>query len=415
MTEPSRDTSKRIFLSYRRSVAQHLSLMLFKELQNRGYDVFRDYNSIGSGNFEKIIKSQIATRDHFILLLTPSTLDRCNYDQEALNPESPNNDDWLRKEIEYALLTRRNIVPLVIDGYEWKQIEPKLTAGLQPLKNLNSANLITTDDRLFDASLDVLCDKYLTANTLKPVTTFIDEKEVTKIINASKSEPVNELALEAEQLLSEGDILNARKLYNDAVNKYSKAIELRPDWGEAYTNRGIAYRHLKDYSRAKEDLDYAISLDPNNAKAHNCRGLVNRRLGNYIEALSDYDKSIQLNPDYVHPYANRGYVNAILGRNNEALNDYSHAISLKPNYSEVYNNRGHRYFYMGQLENAISDLSNAVKLKPNYSRPYKGLGMVYFTLGEYEMANRYFDTALKLAPNLRSAKAGLAVSYHALG
>jgi hypothetical protein len=51
-----------------------------------------DFNGIASGDFERIILGNITARAHFLVLLTPSALERC--DDPA---------DWLRREIETAL------------------------------------------------------------------------------------------------------------------------------------------------------------------------------------------------------------------------------------------------------------------------------------------------------------------------
>jgi hypothetical protein len=98
---------KTVFLSYRRTNATW-ALAIFQNLTQNGYDVFFDYDGIASGDFERVILENIKARAHFLVLLTPSALDRCG-----------DPSDWLRREIEAALDTRRNIVPLMLDGFEF--------------------------------------------------------------------------------------------------------------------------------------------------------------------------------------------------------------------------------------------------------------------------------------------------------
>lgn len=98
---------KTVFISYRRSASKHLARAIFTELRHHGYDVFLDVNTIDSGEFDKIILRQIAARTHFILVLSPGALDRC-----------VNENDWLRREIEEALRLKRNIVPILEEGFE---------------------------------------------------------------------------------------------------------------------------------------------------------------------------------------------------------------------------------------------------------------------------------------------------------
>ena len=53
------------------------------------------------------------------------------------------------------------------------------------------------------------------------------------------------------------------KQYSEAIADYSIAIELNPNYAEAYNNRGLAKYNLKKYSEVIADLDKAIELDPN--------------------------------------------------------------------------------------------------------------------------------------------------------
>src|ERR1700753_801304 len=98
---------KTVFLSYRRTNIPW-ALAIFQNLTLYGYDVFFDYNGIASGDFERIILGNIVSRAHFLILLTPSALERCN------EPE-----DWLRREIETALAHGRNVVPLMLERFDF--------------------------------------------------------------------------------------------------------------------------------------------------------------------------------------------------------------------------------------------------------------------------------------------------------
>src|SRR5580700_8936281 len=93
---------KTVFLSYRRTNIPW-ALAISQNLTANGYDVFFDYNGIASGDFERVILENITARAHFLVLLTPSALERC--DDPA---------DWLRREIETALDNKRNMVPLML-------------------------------------------------------------------------------------------------------------------------------------------------------------------------------------------------------------------------------------------------------------------------------------------------------------
>src|SRR5450631_3907462 len=98
---------KTVFISYRRTNFPW-ALNIFQNLTHYGYDVFFDFNGIASGDFERVILENITSRAHFLVLLTPSALERCG-----------DPGDWLRREIETALANQRNVVPLMLEGFDF--------------------------------------------------------------------------------------------------------------------------------------------------------------------------------------------------------------------------------------------------------------------------------------------------------
>ena len=46
----------------------------------------------------------------------------------------------------------------------------------------------------------------------------------------------------------------------------NKAIEIQPDYVNAYNNRGVVYAKKGDYNRAIEDYDKAIEIQPDDAQ-----------------------------------------------------------------------------------------------------------------------------------------------------
>ena len=104
---------------------------------------------IASGDFESVILENIRARAHFLILLTPSALDRCS-----------DSEDWLRREIEESMECRRNIVPLFVDGFNFSAptIVPRLTGRLAALTRYNG---LSVPAEYFEAAMARLCGKFL--------------------------------------------------------------------------------------------------------------------------------------------------------------------------------------------------------------------------------------------------------------
>jgi Tfp pilus assembly protein PilF len=135
-----------------------------------------------------------------------------------------------------------------------------------------------------------------------------------------------------------------------AVELIGKAIALKPDYAEAYSNRGNALQDLKRPADALASYDKAIALKPDYAEAYNNRGNALRDLKRPEHALASYDKAIALKPDYAEAYNNRGLALGILKRRADALVSYDKAIALKPDYAEAHNNQSLCLLLLGRFD-----------------------------------------------------------------
>ena len=124
------DTAQTVFVSYRRSVSSFIARAVFNDLVHHGFDVFMDVESIDAGTFDIIIRSQIAARAHFLVILTPGSVER------FMQPE-----DWLRREIEYAIDLQRNIIPVLVNGFSFDAHTAYFTGKLAEPRRYNAITL----------------------------------------------------------------------------------------------------------------------------------------------------------------------------------------------------------------------------------------------------------------------------------
>jgi hypothetical protein len=210
-----RHIEKTVFLSYRRTnIAWALSI--FQNLTQHGYDVFFDFTGIASGDFERIILESIQARAHFLVLLTPSALERCG-----------EPSDWLRREIETAFATRRNIVPIMLDGFDFGThvIASQLTGTLEPLKHYNALQVPAA---YFDEAMQHLRERYLNVPldaVMHPPSSFAAQSAKEQQAAAGRAPSVPEKELTAQERFEQG--FKAEHLKNDvqAVNWYRKAAD----------------------------------------------------------------------------------------------------------------------------------------------------------------------------------------------
>jgi len=101
--------------------------------------------------------------------------------------------------------------------------------------------------------------------------------------------------------LRQGDSYSNRKLWDEAIIEYSKAIELDPGFAIAYSKRGTAYNMKELYDLAIADCNKAILLAPNLAEVYWNRSLAYKALGEKSKAIADIEKFITLtdNPQWI--------------------------------------------------------------------------------------------------------------------
>jgi len=91
-----------------------------------------------------------------------------------------------------------------------------------------------------------------------------------------------------------GNILDLGRDYQGALNDFSVAIKLNPDYTMAYNNRGIIKGSMQDFEGALEDFNKAIELEPEYADAIYNRGNARYYLNQADEACKDWRKATEL-------------------------------------------------------------------------------------------------------------------------
>ncbi|MBU0613861.1 TIR domain-containing protein, partial [Patescibacteria group bacterium] len=202
---------KTVFIGYRRSDV-YLALAVYKHLTESGFDVFFDFQSIVAGDFEQIILGNIRARAHFILILTPSALDRCN---------SPG--DWLRREIETAIDEKRNIVPLFFNGFNFgsKTVTSKLTGKLA---NIRKYNGLEVPANFFNEAMQRLEEQYLNI-ALDAVLHPVSDEVQRVVMEQKRSVEEATSNLENKPLPNEFDKESVSAIDENITNQSNKRIQ----------------------------------------------------------------------------------------------------------------------------------------------------------------------------------------------
>lgn len=130
-----------IFISYRRTGGKEIARPLKQAFTSKGYKVFLDFDELKDGIFNDKIFDAINDTPIFMVVLSEHSLDRCLEE-----------DDWVRKEIEYAISKSKHIIPINPDK-QFKSFPEGLPKEL--IDNLGQHQFSVVDtEQLFEDSIN---------------------------------------------------------------------------------------------------------------------------------------------------------------------------------------------------------------------------------------------------------------------
>jgi tetratricopeptide (TPR) repeat protein len=122
-----------------------------------------------------------------------------------------------------------------------------------------------------------------------------------------------------------------RRLFDQAVEAYTKAIEVRPFYAEAFVGLGDAKAAKGDVDGAVQAYQKALLHNPMNPKVHVSLGKIYYSEKNlYFESVNAYKKGIDLDPTYLEARMGLAEVYEDKGLYPEAITEYRKVVEQDP-------------------------------------------------------------------------------------
>jgi len=96
-----------------------------------------------------------------------------------------------------------------------------------------------------------------------------------------------------------GNILRTRRLPDQSIFCYQKALKLKADYAEAFLNMGVAFYDMEKFQEAAACYDNVLQIDKAYPEAFNFKGIALKSLGRHEDAILSFQRAIELRPDYV--------------------------------------------------------------------------------------------------------------------
>lgn len=192
----------------------------------------------------------------------------------------------------------------------------------------------------------------------------------------------------------------------EALKASRTAARLRPEWAQTYVNIGASSFALGQFKEAAEAYRQAAKLETDNADIQYALGLSLNKLGKTDEEILAYRRALYIKPDYSNVIEQLGLAYFKQKRYTESLASFEQLKTYKPD-ARTYNYLGESYYELGKTEESIDAFNNAVSYNSNYERARFNLGRAYLKLGDRDMANVQYEI-------LRSSKSDWADRLYVL-
>ncbi|NOR15252.1 MAG: protein kinase [Candidatus Aminicenantes bacterium] len=197
-----------------------------------------------------------------------------------------------------------------------------------------------------------------------------------------------------------------KRLNDEAIQEYNKALELDPNYGNALNGVAYAYVRMGDYEKAIEYFKRHVSVSPGDANPLDSMAGCYFLMGRLDEAVAKFKEALEVKPDWIHSYWAISYINALKENYSEAMKWIDRAIAMAPSPSERSEGlllKGFYYFWLGRLDQSLREIRSASVLAESAgdirTKAFAEwlAGFVYYERGEHELARKSLKSFLDIS------------------
>jgi tetratricopeptide (TPR) repeat protein len=222
------------------------------------------------------------------------------------------------------------------------------------------------------------------------------------------------ISQDATSFYNEGLKLKEAKKPAEAIEKFKKAIALKPNYSEAHYESGWCYNDLKDYLNAIISLRKARIGWSSIPKVHFELGYAFQKTDRVDSALECYKRCLELKPDYSLVFKQLGYIEYDKEKYEAALgyfNKYEATTKVDITDYLYWYRKGFMQNAQKSYTDAILSLNKSLERKKDYINTYLELGYAATRLKQADEAIAYFQKAKAIDSRNHVSYNGIAEVY----
>jgi predicted TPR repeat methyltransferase len=196
-----------------------------------------------------------------------------------------------------------------------------------------------------------------------------------------------------------GTIARAKEDLPTSIDRFSKALTLKPDLEFAYRNLFELYAQTGQNEQARALLEKGVSVFPDSVEFRINLGNLLRARGDVPGAIDSYRMALELRPADVQVHLWLGDAYSSLDRHAEAIKLYRRAIALAPGHVDAHIGLGCALEAAGMKDEAASCFQQALVQDPGSVRAHQCLGNVLLGQGDRQGALASYRELLRLQPD----------------
>ena len=196
---------------------------------------------------------------------------------------------------------------------------------------------------------------------------------------------------------------NTLLVIRDNGNTSQNPTELADLKVQSHYNLGLAYYHGGQIGKAIVAYQKAIQLDPNFADAYGGLGVIYWRSGDLDAAIRYCQKAIKIAPENIEFHQNLTQIYWQKGLYDRAAIGYRIILELNPSDENALHHLGIILLSKQEYDAAVSCFQKVLEINPDNALTHGALGTAYYKLGEEGLAIHEFQEVLRLDPQNQNA------------